>query len=329
MARRVLFALLGAAAIVAACKGSSSSSDDGATGTCPLVVWYKPSSASAFVEIVGDWNGWQRPGVVPEDAGNGYRAARLHLTPGEHAYAIVEDGVVLADRNVGTTAMHEGQEVSWVDLSRCESPELHVKDLTTTSAGDATIDVTLVPAAGGAPIDVSSIAIRAAQAADSFVVEKVQDATITISAHGLLRGKHTLFVSAKDAGGVPAPEIQTAVWIDPSPFAQADMIVYQVIVDRFGNEAGPVAASASAGGRAGGNVQGVLAALNSGRLQALGVNTLWLSPLYLNPDGDFAGNDGRRHRTLGSVMRGTRSARIRRSLTCSFHPRPRRARRLR
>jgi glycosidase len=25
------------------------------------------------------------------------------------------------------------------------------------------------------------------------------------------------------------------------------------------------------------------------------VNTLWLSPLYLNPDGDFAGNDGRRY----------------------------------
>lgn len=295
MARRVLHLLLGAAAIVAACKGSSGAADDGPPGTCPLVVWYKPSTASAYVEIVGDWNAWKRPGVVPEDAGNGYRAARLHLTPGEHAYAIVEDGVVLPDKSVGTTAMHEGQEVSWVDLTRCESPELHVKDITTTEAGDANVTVTLVTGAPGAPLDPASVTVRAASPTDAFAVEKVQDATITIAAHGLSRGKHTLFVSAKDVSAASAPEIQTAVWIDPTPFTQKDMILYQVIVDRFGTEAGPVAAPASAGGRAGGNVKGVLAALNSGRLEALGVNTLWLSPLYLNPDGDFAGNDGRRY----------------------------------
>ncbi len=268
---------------------------DGPAGTCPLVVWYKPSTPSAYVEIVGDWNDWKRPGVVPDDAADGYRAARLHLTPGEHAYAIVEDGVVLADKNVGTTATHDGAEVSWVDLTRCESPELHVKDVATTANGDATVSITLTAGAGGAPLERSSITVRAAAGADAFAVADVQDNTITISAHGLMRGKHTLFVSAKDVGGAPAPELRTPVWIDPAPFAMQDMIIYQVIVDRFGNEAGPVPAPGSAGGRAGGNVKGVLGALSSGKLEALGVNTLWLSPLYLNPDGDFAGNDGRRY----------------------------------
>ncbi len=295
MARRVLFLLASAAALAAACKGSSTAPVDGPPGTCPLVVWYKPSTPSAFVEIVGDFNDWKRPGVVPDHAADGYRAARLHLTPGEHAYAIVEDGVVLADKSVGTTATHDGAEVSWVDLTRCESPELHVKDVATTANGDATVSITLTAGAGGAPLDRSSIAVRAAAGADAFAVAEVQDTTITISAHGLARGKHTLFVSAKDVGGAPAPELRTPVWIDPTPFAMQDMILYQVIVDRFGNEAGPVAPPQSAGGRAGGNVKGVLAALRSGKLEALGVNTLWLSPLYLNPDGDFAGNDGRRY----------------------------------
>jgi glycosidase len=297
VARRVLFGVLGLVALVAigsgapACKTASSASDDGPAGTCPLVVWYKPSTPSAYVEIVGDWNGWKRPGVLPEDAGGGYRAARLHLPPGEHAYAIVEDGVVLPDKSVGTTATYDNKEVTWVDLTRCQAPELRVKDLTTTKDGDAQLLVTLTPGAGGAPLDPGSVAVRG----DGFKVEKVQIASILVSAHGLTRGKHTLFLSAKDVGGALAPEIRTAVWIDPTPFTPADMILYQVMVDRFGNEQGPVAPPPSAGGRAGGNVAGVLAALESGKLARLGVNTLWLSPLYLNPDGDFAGNDGRRY----------------------------------
>ena len=295
MARRVLTLLASAAALAAACNGASTQSAEGPPGTCPLVVWYKPSTASAYVEIVGDWNDWKRPGVVPEQAADGYRAARLHLSPGEHAYAIVEDGVVIADKSVGTTATHDGQEVSWVDLTRCESPELRVKDVATTAAGDVKITIALAPGAGGAPLDRGSITARGAAGADVFAVESVQGTTITIAGHGLARGKHTLFVGAKDVGGAPAPELRTPVWIDEAPFAMEDMILYQVMVDRFGNEAGPVAPPASAGGRAGGNVLGVLRALESGRLAALGVNTLWLSPLYLNPEGDFAGNDGRRY----------------------------------
>ena len=275
----------------AACTRAGDDAADVPAGMCPLVVWYKPSTASAHVEIVGDFNGWKRPGVAPSPAEDGYVATRLVLTPGEHTYAIVEDGVMLADRNVGTTATVAGQEVTWVDLTSCLSPQLKVTSVQTTGDGTAHVSLAFSAAPSGSLIDPTSVNVRASGGA-GFTVDSVQNATISVSAHGLSKGKYTLFVDAKDVAGAAAPEMQTPVWVDANPFDPRDMIVYQVMVDRFANAQGPVAPPSAAGERAGGNVEGVRAAIESGALPAMGVNTIWMSPLYANPSGDFPGTDG-------------------------------------
>jgi glycosidase len=262
-------------------------------GTCPLVVWYKPSSPSAYVEIVGDFNAWSRPGVVPDAVDGGYRATRLDLTPGEHTYAIVEDGVMLPDRNVGTTATHAGQEVTWVDLTTCQSPSLAVTKVEATADGSANVTLSFTPAAGGPALDETSVSVRASGGAAGFTVQNMQNATIAVAATGLPRGKTTLFFSAKDKSGVATAEARTPVWIDPAPFDQRDMIIYQVMVDRFATGSGPVTPPSPAGERAGGNVDGVRNALPA--LASMGVNTIWMSPLYANPSGDFPGTDGREY----------------------------------
>src|SRR4051812_28710133 len=86
---------------------------------CGIAVWHKPASAAAHVEIVGDWNEWQRPGVVPDDAPDGWRFAHVDAPPGEHAYAIVEDGVWLVDKQTPMTSEHDAQEVSLAIVPDC------------------------------------------------------------------------------------------------------------------------------------------------------------------------------------------------------------------
>src|SRR5262249_9721526 len=71
-----------------------------------------------------------------------------------------------------------------------------------------------------------------------------------------------------------------------------DGLLYQIMIDRFRDAAGPLAAPATPGDRAGGTLDGVRAAIETGYFAKLGVTTLWLSPVYQNPDGKHVGRDG-------------------------------------
>ncbi|MGC4114218.1 MAG: alpha-amylase family glycosyl hydrolase [Myxococcales bacterium] len=66
------------------------------------------------------------------------------------------------------------------------------------------------------------------------------------------------------------------------------------MVDRFRGH-GPLAPPSSPGDRAGGTLDGVREALEAGYFARLGVTTLWLSPVYTNPEGRWPGRDGRQY----------------------------------
>ena len=55
------------------------------------------ASKEAHVEIVGDWNDWKRPGIEPKLRDDGWRVASIDVGAGEHAYAIIEDGVAAGE----------------------------------------------------------------------------------------------------------------------------------------------------------------------------------------------------------------------------------------
>src|SRR5207249_4596657 len=100
--------------------------------------------------------------------------------------------------------------------------------------------------------------------------------------------KHAVTLRVKDTRGRDAEAARATVWIEPRPFDPRDAVIYQVMVDRFRDKNGNALQDpALASGRAGGHVDGVRAAIESGELAAMGFNTLWLSPLYANPSGTF------------------------------------------
>ena len=284
------------AALVVACQSSSAPADGPPRRDCAVTIWHHAASAAARVEIVSDWDGWARPGrVLDATRADGWRVASFAPTPGEHAYAIVEDGAWLTDRNVPTTAFHDGVEVTWVQVPDCAAPDLRVTAAHGSSGGAATIEATFRSAREGDAIDPASVTVTTRDgAAVTPAALDVNPATgaIAVTLSGLAPGKHALLLHARDARGNEAAPARATAWIEPEPFDWRDAIVYQVMVDRFRDGRGAVAQPELASGRAGGNVDGVRAAVESGELAALGVNTLWLSPLYANPEGTFPGADG-------------------------------------
>ena len=292
----LLAALIGAGG--AACSEDAPPASR-AVRTCGLRIWHKPASAEAHVEVVGDWDGWKRPGLALQKREDGWRVAAVAAPPGEHAYAIVEDGVWLADENEPMTGEHDGHEVTVATVADCERPSLRVDGVETTAAGKATVRATFVSARSGRPIDPSSIVARGRDGSTLGVAAvDASRGTLTFEASDLQRGKYTYKIEARDASGVVAEDARATVWIDVTsgsgePWDPRDAIVYQVVLDRFRGDGGPLAPPPSPSARAGGTLAGVRQALESGEIEALGATAIWLSPLYANPIGEFPGNDGR------------------------------------
>ena len=289
-------ALATAAIVFVAC--SATDAPDVPTRTCGLRVWHRPASAEAHVEVVGDWNDWKRPGVIPTMQADGWRVAALDVPAGEHAYAIVEDGTWLTDRNEPMTGVHEGREVTVATALDCQKPALRV-DAIEKREGGALVRATFLSAQSKKPIDAGSILTKSRDGASTLKVVSVEPSTgkVELDVTGLSRGKYTYTLDAKDEGGVAAEDARAIVWVDGAPanepFDPHDAIVYQIMVDRFRGPNGALDTPATPSARAGGTLSGVRNALESGELEALGVNTLWLTPLYTNPTGEFIGNDGR------------------------------------
>ena len=100
-------------------------------------------------------------------------------------------------------------------------------------------------------------------------------------------------MTANDTAGIAAEPAVATVWIEPHPFDLRDTVIYQIVIDRFRSANGFLDTPPFPSARAGGTVDGVTAAIESGYFTGLGFNTLWISPLYEGPPGTFPGSDGR------------------------------------
>jgi glycosidase len=260
--------------------------------SCERTLWYQPHSALSHVEVVTSWEGWQTGLHVLDDAGNGWRATRITPPPGEQEYAFVDDGIWLADPFVGTTAFHDGIEVTWIDGADCSMPSLAVTSASSSPDGNGQASLAFTAASDGAPLDPASIAVSAIDGDPPTVTPTAAgDGTIALAVSGLGPGKHVLRVAASDVSGRAASPARLTLWNEAHPWDWRDAVIYQVIVDRYRNAQGALAPPATASDWAGGTLAGLTADLDA--IAARGFNALWVSPLYTNPDGTFLGNDGR------------------------------------
>ncbi|RYE87734.1 MAG: glycosyl hydrolase, partial [Myxococcales bacterium] len=85
-------------------------------------------------------------------------------------------------------------------------------------------------------------------------------------------------------------------WVEETPFAWDDALVYMVMTDRFvdgdkGNNGGATPGSTPTGDFKGGDLEGLRQKIADGTLDQLGVRAIWLTPFQTNPDEAYPAAD--------------------------------------
>ena len=270
--------------------------------------------APADVHVIGGFNDWSRTADRLAPDGSGGLALTRAVAPGRYEYKLVVDGQEVLDpasrdstlnpfgayNNVLTVASATPGRLRLSAAAPAADPSY----LTLAAARDdaAGTDVPLALAPG----DVVALVDNEPLGPD-FVT--ATGGTVTVDLAALPAGLHRLRVAVRQDGlasrwveallldGRALGERQAA--LDPAetdaaaagPFVWQDAVVYQVVLDRFRNgdrtNDRPVVTDGllPPANYHGGDLQGLLDAIEAGYFTGLGVNTLWISPVVDNPPG--------------------------------------------
>ena len=271
---------------------------------CKLKVRFDFEGVPEHIGLAGDFNDFDARKTPLVPLAPGRWGVDLELPPGAWRYRVEVDGRPWMDAAAPLSARHAGAEYSLVQACDGDRPAFALTErtygptaprytltLARVQAADAldaasvraTVDGTAVPVGPGASVSVSGDVVR-------FDPARLPEALWT-GAHG---ARHVFRLEATDAAGRAAEPLVAPYWHEPAPFRWREALIYQVFTDRFATDHDftPAERVRSIGIRHGGDLQGVLRKLREGYFETLGVNTLWLSPMNLNPDGLFAGVEG-------------------------------------
>lgn len=245
-----------------------------------------------YTGVAGDFSDWEP--VVPFQHDADWDLVRLDLPAGDYGYTLLRgDAPRLDPSNPLTTFRNSGEEVSLLIVEDCARPAIKVERVEVSDQGAVTLEGRFLAARSGASIDEGGI--RATAAGEALQVSAVDPETSTFRVEAELpRGAHTIELTATDAEGAPSEVARVRAFPGRLAETREDEVLYQVVVDRFrASDGSPLPPPPTAGARAGGTLDGVRTALTDGTFERLGVTTLWLSPVYDNPDEERPGRDGR------------------------------------
>lgn len=273
-------------ALVAAFAVSGCTSVEPPQRDCLGRVWVEPTAGN--VKVLGEWDGWARPGTAPEPHESGWKLARFELPPGEHGYLIDDGAAIGLDPHQPLTTFdldNDEREVSLLLIEDCSEPRLSIENVTALE-GALTVDALFL--ANRDVAELASVTATTLSGRDLPVDVMDADTGRVVVGGRLERPRETIVVTATDVAGNVATA-RVAAWDggrDPR-----DEVLYQVMIDRFHGDGGDeLAPPPHAGARAGGTLDGVRASLPD--ITELGATALWLSPVYQGPDEERAGNDG-------------------------------------
>lgn len=267
---------------------------------CAVTFSYTPSVSLSSLQIAGEFNDWSPTALSGPDGEGAWSVALGELDPGEYAYKLLPNGewegeppATVYSKWVG------GSENRALRVGDCQRPLLQTVSASATPSGALSVEVQIASAADGAAIDPATLVVTVGGEAVSPDFDP-STGLLTLSLSGLAAGKHSVRVWAADEAGRRAENepLWVPLWVEPEPFAYQDGLLYFVFTDRFRNgDYGadlydPISGVSTCANYQGGDFQGVIDALDEGYFQALGVRTLWLSPVYDNPAGSYLGTDG-------------------------------------
>jgi glycosidase len=270
------------------------------TRTCASTVTYDPAGQTITALYVrGEFNSWglSTPMTL---GGDGAWHASLTLAAGDYAYKLYDQGRDLWFEDPGNPYFKwvSNQRNSRLRVPDCNQPLLVLLGAPTVASGSVAFQVQYVDGAAGAGVDPTSATVtrNGTTVAGAF---NADTGVFTIADTGLAAGKYAYYVTARDLAGRAAARLYVPVWIESSPFAWQDAVMYFAMTDRFkdgdaGNNA-PVAGVDPKANWQGGDFAGLKGTVDSGYFDTLGVNALWISSPIENTAGGWMGSGGDTH----------------------------------
>ncbi len=264
---------------------------------CTGRIYHKPHREVTSVLARGDFNSWGE--TMLEEICPCVWYAGLELEPGDYRYVLEVDGIEELDILAPLEGWDDAGEAvtSLLRVEDCAVPSWEVRHAEASADGDLRAELIFLRAASDAKLDPTSVVAELPDGTPVNVIAEPRDGSVTLTATTLPPGKHTLRVEAADGDGAVTEPLILPLWVEDEPFDWEDALLYQVVVDRFADADGsvtdPGAPADAIGLRHGGDLLGLRAALEDGYFDGLGVNALWISPMYANPAGTWPGADGR------------------------------------
>ena len=282
---------------------------NGATHSIPVrskvlrkfIFTYKPVKNYKVLNLFGSFNGWNRTNLPMTDINNdGTFEIEVALEPGRYQYKFFGDGEELidpankvkvpngmGDYNSVFIVEEEKGSKNFLHLLKFENREneseftFYYENEFYTGTITAENVITLLD---NSKIDKKKISIsgnRIRITLDKSELDKNQFFRVAVSVNGMSSNIQSVFlIDGKPAGG-------------GGKFLWNDAIIYSLMIDRFndGDKSinNPIMhdSLSSKANYMGGDFQGIINKLNEGYFDSLGINTIWLSPVYDNPNKAF------------------------------------------
>ncbi|MBI2427635.1 MAG: alpha-glucosidase C-terminal domain-containing protein [Ignavibacteriales bacterium] len=262
---------------------------------------YKPESVISTVTVEGNFNNWNKDSDPLQDAdGDGTYERAVQLEPGSYIYKFVVDGKEIIDPSNPATAP-TGFE-SYNSVLRVADKDsikmfLHIGGMGVVK--EKCIFTFLYD-------DGASKGLAKKNVVALLNNDKVNEQNIVIKGHTIevrlpkktLSGEKVLRVLVTQNG--KNTNIQQVQLYDAVPAGRSteaakwhDGVIYSIMVDRFNNgnttNDAPVRHDSIfvQANYQGGDFRGIIDKIESGYFDSLGINILWISPVYDNPNTAF------------------------------------------
>lgn len=256
---------------------------------------FKPDKKYDKLTLFGSFNGWNRTDLPMKDEDNdGTFEAEVALEPGIYQYKFFGDGEELVDLNNSEKVSNGAgsyNSIRSIDDPNSSKFYLHVDEYNSKDPKssfsfyaedelEGNLEISNVFALlDNKKVSEDKIYLDGKYISISFNYDEIQNQTlrVAISKNGRVSNIQTI----KLENGKP---------IGNESFTWNDAIIYSVMIDRFndGNKENSVKVEHDSlhdkANYMGGDLQGVIDKLDDGYFKSLGINVLWISPVYDNPE---------------------------------------------
>ncbi|WP_426752130.1 alpha-amylase family glycosyl hydrolase [Myxococcus sp. Y35] len=273
-------------------------SDNIPVRTCDVTLTYAPQqSVAGPVQVTGEWTNFAALAQPMTDRGDGVYTLRLEgLEPRDYGYRFVVGNKQQLDPENPYSRWVRSEEYSRLTVPDCRQPVLELQRFAVTPEGTLDVEVAYLdgtdragPASEGVALSLDGVARPDAYDAST--------GRFVLHLEGLEQGKHHVKVVARDSTGREAAPLYLPFWVEPEKFRWDSGLMYFAFTDRFHNARpendGPVADVDPIANYLGGDFAGITQKLEEGYFDALGIRTLWISPVDQNPEGRFIGTGGK------------------------------------